>query len=89
MFSWFKKQRKIELPVECREKAVEYQQVAGLLCLDIDVLVKVCEADGMTAEEMLWHIRDLRDKKNEMIRDKKVREGRYAAATMLFAVSSQ
>lgn len=78
-----------ELPVECREKAIEYQQVAGLLCLDIDVLADVCEADGMTAEDMLWHIRDLRSKKDEMIRNKAAREGRYVAAAVLFAVSSR
>ena len=90
MFGWFKKQEIVsDLPVESREKAIEYQQVAGLLCLDIDVLVDVCESDGMTAEDMLWQIRDLRDKKDEMIRDKSSRESRYAAAAMLLAVSSR
>ena len=63
--------------------------MSGLLCMDIDVLVDCCECDGMTTEDMIWQIRDLRDKKDEMIRDKKVRESRYAAAAMLFAVSSR
>ena len=53
------------------------------------MLVDCCECDGMTTEDMIWQIRDLRDKKDEMIRDKKVRESRYAAAAMLFAVSSR
>lgn len=91
MFDWFRRKKQIisELPVESREKALEYQQVAGLLCMDIDVLVDCCECEGMTTDDMLWQIRDLRDKKDEMIRDKEARESRYAAAAMLFAVASR
>ena len=89
MFDWFRRKKQIvsELPVESREKAIEYQQVAGLLCMDIDLLVDCCECDGMTKDDMLWQIRDLRDKKDEITVDKEAREGRYTAAAMLFSVA--
>jgi Fe-S oxidoreductase len=89
MFGWFRKKKRLDpIPVEHLAKAIEYQQVAGLLCMDIDILVDVCDSD-MPVEDILWQIRDLRDKKDEMIRDKVARESRYAAAAMLFAVSSR
>jgi len=91
MFGWLRRKKTTicGIPAESREQAWEYQQVAGLLCLDIDVLVTVCEAKGTTAEEMLWQIRDLRDKKNKIISDKVTRQNRYAAASMLFAAASK
>lgn len=81
-FNWFRRKR---TTFHNHQQASEYQQVAGLLCMDIDVLVDCCESDGMTAEKMLWHIRDLKQKKDEMISNKKARESRYAAAAFLVA----
>jgi len=87
MINWLKKifQPEIKftpIPTEHREKAWEYQQVAGLLCLDIDLLVNVCRSD-MSKEEMLWQIKDLQEKKDEIIRNKDARESRYQAAYFL------
>ncbi len=76
----------VQVTEEQHKKAIEHQQVAGLLCLDIDLLVEVCEGRNISAEDMLWHIRDLRDKKEEMIRDESVRSSRYAACAFLFGL---
>ena len=87
MLEWFKNKfsSKVELtpiPAEHKEKAWEYQQVAGLLCQDIDLLARICDSD-VTREEIIWHVKDLQNGKNEMISNKKVRDQRYAAASWL------
>lgn len=90
MFGWLRKTRgKLDLndslPVESRAQAFEYQQVAGVLCLDIDVLRDiVTNNENMTKEEVIEQIQLLVDNKNELINNKEVRESRWAAAHLLF-----
>jgi hypothetical protein len=93
MFKWLKRKSKklnskvefTSIPAEYKEKAWEYQQVAGLLCQDIDVLVTICESDA-TREEIIWHIKDLQKGKDEIIENKKLRDSRYAAASFLASI---
>ena len=69
-----------------QEKALEYKQVAGLLCMDIDILADIVES-GVCGPDMRWHIRDLVSKKNKMISDKRERENRYSAAELVFGAA--
>ena len=63
----------------------EYQQVAALLCMDIDLLDDC--VDGSTSkEDLLWFIRDLVDKKNDMINDEKSRQNRFSCARLLMGL---
>ena len=81
----FSKSSPVELtpiPAEHKEKAWEYQQVAGLLCMDIDLLDK-CVDESMSKEEIIWQVRDLVEKKNDMITNKESRDDRYSAAAFL------
>ena len=64
----------------------EFQQVAALLCLDIDILEE-CIDDSMSKEDILWQVRDLIDKKNDMINNEESRNSRYSAASMLMRLS--
>ncbi len=86
MFKWFKRRKFSPIPAEYKEKAWEYQQVAGLLCQDIDLLVDICDDEKITKEEMLWHIKHLQKGKNEIITNKKSRDSRYAAASLLASI---
>lgn len=96
MFKFFRKNKpfsipksKMEftpIPAEYKEKAWEYQQVAGLLCQDIDLLVDMCDDEKITKEEMLWFVKDLQRAKDEMISNKESRDSRYAAAYFLASI---
>jgi len=91
MFKWLKKKfsSKMEftpIPAEHKEKAWEYQQVAGLLCEDIDLLVDLCDDEKITKEEMLCFIKDLQKTKDLIISDKESRDSRYAAAYFLASI---
>lgn len=68
-------------------KALEYKQVAGLLCMDIDILVDIANS-GAGLGDLLWQVRDLAHKKAKMISDKKERESRYSAAELVFGTAA-
>lgn len=70
------------------EKALEYQQVAGLLCMDIDVLAEIAEDPDITLEDLLWQIKDLQEKKDDMITNKESRESRYAAVALITSLGT-
>lgn len=91
MFKWFgKKKEKLDMdnriPVELRDKAFEYQQVAALVCNDIDIMWQVVQKDDMSKEDIIAQIRLLVDNKNEMIKNKEVRDRRWHAANLLFSL---
>lgn len=65
------------------EKAIEYQQVAALLSLDIDVLCEFLDSD-ITVEELKAQIILLKENRDSMIADPEVRKRRYNAAAMIF-----
>lgn len=71
---------------QSKDKAVEYQQVAGLLCLDIDLMADCCNESDMTKEEILWHVNDLVKKKNLYTTNKEEREKQYTLTAMLFNI---
>lgn len=93
MFKWLRKKKNpfemAPVPPQHAEKAFEYQQVAALLCMDIDLLVEVCKDPNLSKEDILWQINDLKDKKDKITTDKKVRDDRFSAAHFLFGLSSQ
>lgn len=68
-------------------KAEEYQQVAALLCLDIDLLAEAID-ENTSREDLLWWLNDLVEKKNDMISNTASRESRYTASAMLFSLSA-
>jgi hypothetical protein len=66
----------------------EFQQVAALLTLDIDLLNDVAD-EQKTAEELLWLIRDLVAKKNDMVENADSRNNRYAAAEAVYGLTAK
>lgn len=66
------------------EKATEYREVAGLVCMDLDLLNDIASDTKLTAEELRKHIEYVVKKKDEMIADASVRIMRYYAAAMIF-----
>lgn len=83
MFGLFKRKNR---SVVSQEKAIEYQQVAGLVCMDIDLLWDIVNDEDITKEEILLQIKTLVDDKNEIIANKEVRERKWAAANLLFSL---
>jgi len=59
----------------------EYQQIAGLVCLDIDLLARVAESEKWDEKDLRNMIFQLKKKKDELISDAKVRESRYNAVS--------
>lgn len=64
--------------------AEEYQQVAALVCLDIDLLAKIAENEDLDAEFLRGSIRLLKEKKDALINDPEVREMRFGSTQLLF-----
>ncbi len=69
-----------------QEKAVEYMQVAGLLCLDLDLLQSIAKQRDMTLEELREHIDLTVEKKDELVSSADVRQNRYSATAMLIGL---
>lgn len=69
------------------DKAIEYQQVAALTCLDIDLLADIAEDKSMTADQLRDQIVHLKELKDKLISDKADRESRYSAACMIFSLT--
>jgi len=67
----------------------EYQQVAALTCMDIDILAKVAEQDNWTAEELRGLIFRLKTQKDLLITDASTRESRYNATCSVFNIASK
>lgn len=59
----------------------EYQQVAALVCLDIDLLARVAENKKWDEKDLRNMIFQLKKKKDELISDANVRETRYNAVS--------
>lgn len=62
------------------EKAREYQEVAALVCLDLDALLEIAATPGITARELAEQIRYTHERKEELISSPTARERRYRAA---------
>ena len=59
----------------------EYQQVAALICMDIDVAVMAAINNPIMAIEFL---EDLKTRKDKLINDAEYRNMRYSASVSLF-----
>lgn len=70
-----------------QEKATEYQQVAALVCMDLDMLKILSERSDMTLEELKEHISIIVENKEQLINDSKIRQSRYQAASLVFGLA--
>ena len=64
----------------------EYQKVAALVCMDIDIMAKAAERKPETAIE---YLRKLKEMKDSVVSDGGCRDSRYAACQAVFAVASR
>ena len=67
----------------------EYQQVAAILNMDIDVLARVAENDKWTAAELREFIFRLKEQKDMLITDEKVRNARYSAISFVMGYAAK
>lgn len=67
-----------------QESAQEYREVAGLVCLDLDMLLEMAKDSSCTKEDLIWHIKNTHEKKDNAIKNKKDRQWRYQAAQVIF-----
>ena len=67
----------------------EFQQVAAIVCHDVDILAKVAENDEWDADMLRGLIFRLKSQKDLAISDAKVREMRYNALTVVFNVAGK
>lgn len=65
------------------EKCVEYQQVAGLVCLDLYLLHTVSKRKDITLDELREHIEFTIEKKDDAINNAESRKMRYQSCAML------
>ncbi len=67
-----------------QEKSEEYQEVAALVCMEIDILFDISQQEGITVEELKEGIIFLHNNKEEIIKDAEKRKMRYNAGCLLF-----
>ncbi len=61
----------------------EYQKVAALVCMDIDIVLKTAEQNNDMALDLL---RMLKEKKDNVVNDKKCRDSRYNAVSIVLNI---
>ena len=71
-----------------QEKAAEYQQIAALVCLDLDVLKDIAEQPNNTADQLVKQILFTWEKKEKLIQDAQHRKSRYEAASLIFSAAA-
>lgn len=67
----------------------EFQQVAAIVCHDIDILAKVIESKKWTAKDLTIMVNRLKNQKDLAISDAKDRNVRYNALTVVFNVAGK
>jgi len=67
----------------------EYQQVAAIVCMDVDILAKVTDNSEWTAEELKTFIIRLKKNKDLLISDDAHRKMRYNAISQMFATANK
>lgn len=63
----------------------EYQKIAALLCLDIDTITTTAERNPDMA---LGLLQMLKERKDDMVNDPKIRDIRYSACCTIFTLSA-
>ena len=66
------------------EQLEEYKQVAGLVCLALDILEEVANDRTLTADELRAQIKLTVGDKNDIIANKEARQSQYSAVSVLF-----
>jgi len=69
------------------EKAEEYQQVAALVCMDIDTLLEISQQPENTVKDLQDQIALLHEMKEDIIKNPEKRKSRYNAACALFGMA--
>ena len=67
----------------------EYQQVAAVLNMDIDVLARVAEDEKWSAEELREFIFRLKEQKDMLITNEEVRNNRYSAMSFVMGYANK
>ena len=71
------------IPVEYKELAWEYQQVAGIVCEEINLLHTLSQR-AKTLESLQFHVNHLHDLKENIIKDKQTRSEMYSLMYALY-----
>lgn len=61
----------------------EYQEVAALLAMDIDILARIVDSDSHDADTLRQYIMQLKQQKDQIITDEKYRKMRYDATSAI------
>ena len=67
----------------------EFQQVAAIVCHDIDILAKVAETGSWKKEDLIKLIFRLKQQKDLAISDAIDRDSRYNALTVVFNLAGK
>ena len=73
-----------DISAKHKEQYDEYQQVAAILALEIELKIDMIQHDQWTKEELIELFEDLADVREKTINDKEYRENRYNTLGMLF-----
>lgn len=65
------------------EKCIEYQQVAALISLDLDLLHSVSNRQDLTLDDLREHIAYTIEKRDEAVSNAEARKQRYHMTSML------
>lgn len=69
-----------------QEQAQEYREVAGLVCLSLDLLSDMAEDDMFNLDRLRREILLARKDKEEIIHDPKMRKTKWEACNFLFSI---
>lgn len=65
----------------------EYQEVAAIVCMDVDLLATVAENESLDADFLRGSIKLLKEKKDAVINDPKSRSMRYSSMQNVLSVA--
>jgi hypothetical protein len=70
------------------EKAVEYMQVAGIVCLELDILAESAERDDLTLDQLRRMVKRGYENKERAINDAAHRAMRWNALKLVFSAAA-
>lgn len=71
-----------------QDKALEYRQVAAIVCMDLDLLADIAGDESLSLEDLRKQVQYVHSKKEELINDPDVRARRFGAASMVFGMAA-
>lgn len=70
-----------------KEKFDEYQQVAAITCLDLDLLKDLADDSTITLKELKDYIIHIHEQKEKMVADGGARINRFNTSALLFRLN--